>query len=179
MVDMFPSLLTLLSGCVCPFREQHNRGWHVPVTFDYQRVRVFILWVAQWSLLTCSWRHFRLSASAYFHFMSSRIMTDMFPPLLRLRLCVFPFHEEHNHGWHVPVIFGSQWVCTSISWATQSWLTCSRHFRLSGSACFHFMSNKIMADIFLPLSTLSQCVFPFHKQPIIADMFPSLSTLRY
>ena len=158
--DMLPSLLSLrlcvfpshkqhshywhvpatliLRECVYPFHEQHSHGWHVPGRFP-------------------------LSASSSFHFISSTVITDMFPLLLILRECVFPFHEQLNHGWHVPVTVDSQWVRMSIPWAAQSWLTCSRHFWLSASTYVHFMSSTIMTDIFPPLSTISQSVFPFHK----------------
>ena len=100
--------------------------------------------------------------------------------------CVFLFHELHQHGLHVPAIFDykevriyiswaiqswltcschfdSQWVRNHISWATPSRLTCSCHFRLSACAYLYFISSTIVADTFLPLSTLSGCVFPFHE----------------
>ena len=190
---MFLWLLTRL--CVFPFHEQHNHDWHVPTTFHSQRVRMSISWGAQ-SWLTCScdfWlgcayfkfmnsiittecsRHFSLSAGAYVHFMSGTIMADMFPSLLTFRECVFPFHELHNHCWHVPATFDSQRVRISTSSATQSRLTCSRHFWLSAGAYVHFMSGTIMADIFPPLLTIRWCVFPhFICSTIIANMFPSL-----
>ena len=120
-----------------------------------------------------------LSASAYLHFKSSITMADMFLPLLLQSLCVFLFHAQHNHGWNVPITFDSQPVCISISWAAQSWLTCSPTFRLSASAYFHFMSTTITTDIFLPLSTRSaSAYFHFMSGPIVADMFAPLLTLR-
>ena len=97
-----------------------------------------------------------------FHFMHSSIMADMFLPILTLSKCVFPFHELHHHSWHVPTTFNSQQVCISISWAAPSWLTCYHHFQLSASVYLYFMNCAIMADIFLPLSTLRQYVILFH-----------------
>ena len=104
----------------------------------------------------------------------------MFPPPLTLKKCAISFHEQHHYSWHVPATFdhqemryvptfGSQEVCNSTPW-TAPWLTCSRHFqlsgsttysrhfRLSGSAYFHFMSCTNAADMFL-LSR--RCLFPF------------------
>ena len=161
MTDMFLPLSTLRK-CVI-----------IPVSF------------ATPSRLICS-RHFRLLESAYLSSMSSTIMVDMFLPLLTLsgcvftfreldwnfnaymfmqfliiRKCVFIFHEQHNRGWYVPATFNLQQVCIPISCARPSWLTCSCHRWLSGSVYLYFMSSTIMADMFLPLLTLSGCVFPF------------------
>ena len=147
---MFPPILIRL--CVCLLHKQHTHGWHVLATVDYQDMRISISWVAQ-SWLTCS-GHFWLSAGAYFqfmsstiiddifpllwlsesaysHFISSIIIADMFPSLLTLSECVIiSFHELRHHGWHVPFIFDSQAVRSSISYPTPSKLTCSHHFRL-------------------------------------------------
>ena len=174
MADIFLPLLTL-SECVFPIHEQHNHGWHVSATFDSQEVRISIPWAAQ-SWLTCfchfdsqevrisipwaaqSWLtcscHFWLSASAYFHTMSSTIMADMFPPLLTLSKCVFPYHEQHNYGWHDPTTFDSQMVCMSISWAA-----------------------TIMADMSPPLSIIRKCVISFysrhHQRWLVPSIFDS------
>ena len=81
MADIFLPHSTL-SGCVFPFHEEDHHGLRVPAVFDYQEVRIYISWAAQlW--LTCS-------------------------STLTLSWCVIPFHElhhDHDHGWHVPVIF--------------------------------------------------------------------------
>ena len=129
--------------------------------------------------------------------MSSRILAEMFLLHFTLSGCVIPFrelhhdhgwhvpaisdyqkvrfciHEQHNRGWHVAVTFYSQWVRIPISWAGSSWLTCSCHLWLSGSAYMYFMSSTIMADVSLPLLTLSGCVFPFRELDwtIVAYMF--------
>ena len=113
-------------GCVFPFHVLHHHSWHVLATINSQRVRVSNSRAAP-SWLTC-FCHFWLSGSAYFHSISSTIMADMFLPLLTLRKCVFPFHEQHNCGWHVPTTFDSQRVRISNPWAAPSWLTCSRHY---------------------------------------------------
>ena len=150
--DEFLPLLTF-SGCVIPYRELHHvHGWHVTATFDFQLVRIPISW-AEPSRLTCFW-HFWLTGSAYLYFMSSKIMADMFsPPLSTLRQCV------------IQVI--------PISFATLSRLTCSLHSRLSEGAYLYFMSTTLVADMFLPLLTLSRCAFPFRELDwtIMAYMF--------
>ena len=74
--DMFLPF-SIIRKCVSPFHKQHSHGWHVPASFDYQKVRISISWAAPSPRLTCS-RSFRLSK------------------------CVFPFHEQHHHTWHVP-----------------------------------------------------------------------------
>ena len=94
------------------------------------------------------------------------------PAISIIRKCVFPFHEQHNHRWHVSATFYSQLVRNPISWTspwsrltcsrhfrvTQSWLTCPCHFWLLDCEYSHFMRSTIMADMFMPLLTLSGCV---------------------
>ena len=166
MTDMFLPF-SIVRKCVSIFHEQHHHDWHVPTIFDNKNVRIYISWVAQSCLtcpatlgsqqvripilfaeplwLTCSC-HIRLLDSAYLYFMSSTIMADMFLPFSIIRMCVFIFHEQHNHGWdvlplwalsgyifpfysrhhhgwHVPAISDYQRVRIYISCATQSWLT--------------------------------------------------------
>ena len=92
------------------------------------------------------------------------ITADMFPPFSIIRKCVFIFHEQNKYGWLVPATFDSQTVRNYSHFiCVPSRLTCSRHFQLSDSAYLYFMSNTIMADMFLPLLTLSLCVIPFHE----------------
>ena len=75
----------------------------------------------------------------------------------------------------VPATFNSQPVRISISYDAQLLQTCSRHSRLLDSAYFYFISSTIIADKFLSLPTLSQYVFPLHKQcNYIADKFSPL-----
>ena len=153
-----------------------SRTITISASSDSQRVHISISWATA-SQLTCS-RHFRLSASAYFHSISS------------------------SHSWHVSAIFDYQAVRSiSISWAALSQLIYSRYFQLSAGAYFHFKRSTIVVDMSLPLSTLSGCVFPFHEvhchgwhvsasfdcsesvyfyfmnSTIISDMFPPFSII--
>ena len=146
MANMFLPL-SIIRKCVFPFHELHHHNWHVPASFDSQQVRISISWAAQ-SCLTCS---FQLSASAYFHFIRSAVMADMFSPLSTLSECVFPFHEQHHHGWHIPATFDSQEVRISILFLfmAPSRLTCSATFTLSGCV-FHFMSSAIWVKADFP-----------------------------
>ena len=173
--DIFLPLSTA-SQCVFPFHEQHNHGWHVPATFDSQSVRIPISQAGQ-SLLTWCSRHFWLLGCAYFYFISSTIVANMFAPLLiRTRMCVFPFHKQHSHCWHVPATFyfilffrlsrcvfpfHSKFICSTIiaHIFPSFWLGC---------AYFHFMCGTITANVFPPCFTLSgcavaMCVFPLHE----------------
>ena len=83
MADMFPATFDSQSVRICPSHEQHNHGW------------------------TCSIRHFRLSAIAYFHFIRNTITADMLPLFFWLSVgAYYVCHERaHNHGWHVPCHF--------------------------------------------------------------------------
>ena len=134
MANIFPPLL--FSLYVFPFHEQQNHGWHF-------------------------FGHFWLGChgGCVYPFNSRRtFMADMFPPLLAIRECVFPFHKQYNHCWYVSAHFStlSKYVlyfinskimtdfflplltlsvCVFPFWfSAQLWLTCSCHFRLSGSA---------------------------------------------
>ena len=162
MADLFLSLLTF-SGCVIAFHDLQPSCWHVLVIFDYQEVRIYISWAAR-SWLTCSC-HIWLSAGAYSHFMSCTA-----PSQLNSCSCHFDyqhvrfiFGEKHNHDWLVPATFDCQWVRNPILWAAPSRLTCSCHSRPSASAYLYFAMSEIVADVFLPLFTLSGCVFPSHE----------------
>ena len=143
-----------------------------PAIFDYQEVRNSISFVAP-SRLIYSCR-FKLSGSGHFHFMSSTITAELFPPSFSIiRKCVISFYSQHHPGWLVLAVWNCQEVCISIPWtgkprltcschfhsqavrssillAAPSRLTCPRHFRLSGSAYLYFMSSIIMGDTFLP-----------------------------
>ena len=142
MADMFPPS-SIIRRCVFEFHVQQNHGWHIlNATFNSQAVR----------------------NSCYSHFIRNAIKADLFPPLPINRRCVFIFNEEHNRGWHVPAAFDSQRVRIPISWAGSSWLTYSFHLWLSGSPYLYFMNITIMADLFLPLLTLSWCVSPFRER---------------
>ena len=156
--------LSITRKCVFIFHEQHS-FWRVPATFDFQWVRNPIPWAAPCSRLTC-YRHFWLSAGAYSHFVSWTIMAymfltfwltgstylhfhsstmiaaDVFPPSSIIRMCVFIFHEQQNHGWHVPAAtFNSQTVRYS-----------------------HFIYDTIKADMIHPFPIIRRCIFIFHEQ---------------
>ena len=178
MADMFPPF-SIIRTCVFIFHEQHNHGWCVPATFDSQRVCIPIPWAASWSRLTCS-RHLRLSGSVYLYFMSSRIMADMFPPHSILRPCVI----------------------ISISFATPSRLTCSRHFDFQEVRIFHeqhnhvwhfpatffFGSQRVCTPISFVAPSWLTCSLHFRllgspylyfmSNTIMADMFTSLDSQR-
>ena len=133
MADVFLPLLNL-SGCVNPFHElHHDHGWHVPV-ISIIRKFVFISHEQQ----NHSWHvpaTFNSQAVRnYSHFICDNIQGWLVPtPFPIIRKCVFIFHGQHNHSWHVSVTFDSQLVRIPIPWAGPFWLTCSCHFRLSGS----------------------------------------------
>ena len=101
----------------------------------------------------------------------------------------FPFHQQYNHGRHVPAIFDYQDVRINNSWAAPSWLsshhsraymfheehnrgwTCSCYFWLSTGAYSHFMSCTIMANMLPSLSTLRQVR---NSISIKADFVPTI-----
>ena len=73
---------------------------------------------------------------------STIIKADMFPPFSIGRECVFIFHEQQNHGWHLPATFNSQAV----------------------RSCSHFICDTIKADLFPPFPIIRKCVFIFHEE---------------
>ena len=174
MAEMFLPLFTL-SRCVFLLHELNHHGLYDPAIFNYQKVRIYISWAAQ-SCLTCSC-HFLLSGSEHLYFMSSSLILFAAPSWLtcsrhfRLSGSAYLFHEQHSHGWRVPVTFDSKLVRNPIPWAApRSRLTCSCHFQLLASAYLYDMSSRIMADMFLPHLILRQCV-------IISISFATLSRL--
>ena len=137
--DMFPPF-PIIRKCVLIFHEQHSHGWHVPATFDSQWVRNLIPWAAPLSRFTCS-RHFPLLGSSHLYSWGAQPWLTCFRHF-QLRQCVI-----------IP-----------ISFTTPASLTCFRHFWWSEGMYLYFMSSTVMADVFLPLLTLSGCVIPFHER---------------
>ena len=172
-VDMSP--LSTLSECVSPFYDYHNQGLFVPALSIIRKC------VSSFH----SWHHHGWHIPTTFDYQEVRHGV--------------PFHEQHHHGWQFPSTFDYQQVRIYIPWAAPSRLICSRHFwlsasayfhfissshgwrvqvlaesrhfQLSGSAYFHFMSCIFTADMFPPLSILS-CT-------ISIDMFPPISLLSW